>query len=342
MSDTPLAPTRRPWQRYLFLAGAVLLTALGWHFGVGNLASQIGGARHAPLLLMVLLILAGFCIRAWKWHYALGPGQEGVLLFFIAKTAGNWTPGRAGELAPLLLRRHRNARVAAWIGLDRAVEVGWTLGLGVLGVASVGLLSIPVAVCMVAGGVVAAGLAWFVCLGRGTAAAYPPYPPASGGDLTHNGNPSPKRLLEEIPLKARARGWRGRLASMVSRFREELILFGRKTPLIMILTAMAKLTDIYAVILLCDAFGYGVSFLLVCAARCAHGLVSAIPVTPDATGVPFVAAAWLLHAYAAMPYDTLTAALGLELIAINAILWACFCLVSGLRWNKTTNGSSSP
>ena len=298
----------------MFVVGLVLLTFLGWRFGFRNLAGLIQGAAPVPLLLMAALIVAGFWIRAWKWHYALGRGQQGVLLFFLAKTAGNWTPGRAGELAPLLLQRHRNARVAAWIGLDRVVEIAWTLGLGVLGVAALGMLPLPLAVGLVAIAALLSGLAWWWCARAG-----------------------------ESQAPANATGtWRERLGRLVARLREELALFGRKMPLIMLLTATAKLTDVYAVILLCDAFGYGVSFLLVCAARCAHGLVSAIPLTPDATGVPFVAAAWLLHEQAGVPYDTLTAALGLEVLAINAILWACFCLVSGLRMTTTPNGPRTP
>jgi len=274
----------------------------------------MGEARPGPLLAMAGLILAGFWIRAWKWHYAIGAGKQGVLLFFLAKTAGNWTPGRAGELAPLLLRRHRNARVAAWIGLDRLIEVAWTLGLGALGAFALGLFTPAVVGVLILLGAFIVGLVGYAWYRAGRSDAQP------------------------IP-RDREAGWRGRIAHIITQLRRELILFGGKIPLIMIVTAIAKLTDIYAVILLCEAFGYQPSFLLVCAARCAHGLVSANPLTPDATGVPFVAAGWLLHQYASIPGDTLTAALGLEVLVINAILWVCFCLVSGLRLSSTPNGS---
>lgn len=317
MSGDASNPNSARWGRYLFIVGLVLLTALGWHFGFGRLAALVGGARPGPLLAMAGLILAGFWIRAWKWRYALGAGNQGVLLFFLAKTAGNWTPGRAGELAPLLLQRHRNTRVAAWIGLDRVVEIGWTLGLGLLGAVAVQAVSPAVAIALVVLGSLFVGAIGFL------------WSRAAGSDATAHS-------------EERQAGWRGHLLGFARQLRRELVLFGGKLPFVMMLTALAKVTDVVAVILLCEAFGYGASFLLVCAARCAHGLVSAIPVTPDATGVPFVAAAWLLHAHAEIPYDTLTAALGLEVLAINAILWACFCLVSGLRWNSTPNGSHSP
>lgn len=305
MTDATL-PTRRTWGRYLFLVGLALLTVLGWHFGWENLAKLIRGASPVDLGLMTVMIIAGFWIRAWKWHYTLGPGQQGIRLFFIAKTAGNLTPGRAGEFAPLLLRGHRNARVAAWIGLDRIVEVIWTLALGFLGAAAIGLVPWWLVIGGMIAGVLALLIAWRTL-----------------GHIS----------LRDPSVHGKSTTWREKLSAMLQTLRKELVRFGPALPVVMVTTAVAKATDIYAVILLCAAFGHTASFLVVCAARCAHALVSAVPVTPDATGVPFIAAAWCLNTYAAIPYDTLTAALGLEVIVINAILWACFCLVSALPWN---------
>ncbi len=316
MSDVSTAPPRRSWGKYLFLVGLVLISILGWRFGWTNLAGLIQGAALDQLAFMSALILAGFWIRAWKWHRALGPGRQGVRLFFIAKMAGNFTPGRAGELAPLLLTQHRNARVAAWIGLDRLVEVVWTLGLGVLGAAYIGVLPWWSVITMVCGGIAAAVLAYYA-LRRGWF------------------------RYQEVDQAERPMTWWGRAGRLLNNLRDEVTLFGNKMPLIMACTALAKATDIYAVILLCRAFSYDASFLLVSAARCAHALVSAVPVTPDATGVPFIAAAWCLNTYAQIPYDTLTAALGLEVIVINAILWACFCAVSALNWPAEPNDKSA-
>jgi hypothetical protein len=298
--------------RWFLLVGLILLTALGWHFGFRDLGALLRDAKPAPLAIMTILIVAGFWIRAAKWRYVLGPGQQGILLFFLAKTAGNWTPGRAGELAPLLLKRHRSARVAAWIGLDRVVEVAWTLALGLAGVAWLGLVAPWVWIPL---GLVSLTVGVFTYIGlKGRSGEGPADP------------------------EARTEGWRARLVSVLGNIRVELILFARKMPLVMTLTFLAKLTDVYAVVYLCEAFGYAAGILLVCAARCAHGLVSAIPVTPDATGVPYVAAAWFLHQYAGIPFETLTAALALEAIVINAILWACFCLVSTGRWKSPSIG----
>ncbi len=310
MSGDSSGQNRRDWGRYLFFVGLVLLSLLGWYFGWGNLAVLIGDASLSQLSSMALLIAAGFWVRAWKWHYVLGRGEQGVRLFFLAKTAGSFTPGRAGELAPLLLKRHRNARVAAWIGLDRVVEVSWTRGLGLLGGASIGLITWR----RIGVGVVLAAL----CVACGCYL------------LLWQG----RFQFSQGEEKALPSGLRIRLGHFMGRLRQELTLFAVKMPLIMITTALAKVTDIFAVILLCRAFGYEASFLLVAAARCAHALVSAVPVTPDATGIPFIAAAWCLKTYAAIPYDTLTAALGLEVIVINTILWACFFGISAMCWKQ--------
>jgi len=309
-ADSPQKPAGKG--RWFFLVGLILLTALGWHFGFRDLGALLRGAKPAPLALMTLLIVAGFWIRAAKWRYALGSGQQGILLFFLAKTAGNWTPGRAGELAPLLLKRHRNARVAAWIGLDRVVEVTWTLGLGLAGVAWLGLIAPWAWICL---GFAAVALVLFTFFG-----------------LRAGAEEGPSEAGESMDNR------RARMLAVLRNVRMELLIFARKMPVILALTLIAKLTDVYAVVYLCKAFGYSAGFLLVCAARCAHGLVSAIPVTPDATGVPYVAAAWFLHQYAGIPFETLTAALALEAIAINAILWACFCLVSTGRWTTPSTG----
>lgn len=310
MSEASQGSPGRKSGRWFFLVGCVLLSALGWHFGLERIGALLRNAEPAPLIGMAVLIVVGFWARALKWHHALGKGGQGILLFFIAKTAGNWTPGRAGELAPLLLKQHRTARVAAWIGLDRAIEVSLTLGLGLLGAASLGLVSPGAWIILV---VLAAGGSWVLLkLGR--------------VDQETSNTPEP----------ITPSGWRSRLRGAGKSLRLELALFVHKLPVCLGLTVLAKITDVYAVIYLCDAFGYHTGFLLVCAARCAHGLVSAIPVTPDATGVPYVAAAWMLHEYAGIPFEALTTALALEVIAINAILWVCFCLVSAGRWTSTS------
>lgn len=288
-------PARSPWRNGYGLAGAALAAFLIYYFGWEAIYAAASRARPLPLLFMTLLIIAGFWLRAWKWRYALGPGQHGAALFFIAKMAGNWTPGRAGEFSPLLLPKHRSASVAAWILADRLLEIYLTLVFGVAGLAAVDLLSPRAAA--------AAAITLLAAAGAAAAALFWRYP-AQG--------------------PAEAPSWAQKIRAALRTLHHEFRSLGFKSPLIFAITLLAKITDIFAVIVLCRAFDYSASFLLVCAARCAHALVSAIPLTPDATGVPYAAAAYVLHESAAIPYPVLTIALGIEVAIINGVLWSSF------------------
>ncbi len=294
------------WQRYLFLVGLAFAGVLLWYFGWTAIRDAALSARPLPLVAMAALILAGFWIRAFKWRYALGPGSDAIGVFFLAKMAGNWSPGRLGEWSPMLVRKHRTARVFAWILADRVIEVAFTLLLGVLGMAAlnpVGGLPAPLMWCLAG---VAIGVAALLLIG-----------------------------VLGLPERIKWREWLGVLPGPIGRALEavasEARALGGKWFVVLAVTAIAKATDVFAVILLCKAFGYDVSFLLVCAARAAHALVSAIPLTPDATGVPFVAAAYLLHDYGGVPYDVLTVALAFEVAVINLLLWFSFLVASGQR-----------
>ncbi len=295
---TEAAPPRRPrWGRWLIGVGLALYGGLVWHFGAQTLAAELTAARPLPLLGMVALLLAGFALRAWKWRHALGPDRQAVALFFVSRLAGAWSPGRLGELAPLLLPRHRNARVATWILADRLLEAGLTILLGLLALGMLGALSPAwqaVLWAVVLAGAAAGGI-WLLRL-----------PP-----------PQVRELAD-----AQGNGWRNRARALGALLRHEVYRLRGKAWPIVTLTLAAKLTDLYAVVLLCAAFSHAVGFWVVCAARCAHALVAMLPLTPDATGVPFVAAAWWLHEYGGIPYPTLTVALGMEVAIINVMLWA--------------------
>jgi hypothetical protein len=294
--------------RYLYMVGVLLLVYVTIHFGWRSILGPLVSARPGPLSIVCVLLLGGFWVRAWKWGYALGEGKSGVGLFFLSKTAGNFSPGRLGELSPLLLPEHRNARVAAWIVTDRLIEAIFTLFLGLAGVYALGLLSGTMTAGLGAGGIVGVIVGVWVLI-----RVRAPFLPEQAGP-----------------------GGRSRFLRLFGNMQLEVRLLGRRMPIILATTVMGKMFDIWAIIWLCHAFGYEVSFLLVCAARCAHALVSGIPITPDATGVPFVAAAFVLHEKGGIPYPILTAALGAHLILINGLLSFSFLLAArDLRSNPS-------
>lgn len=291
------APVKRgSWQRWLYLVGALLVAGLVYSIGWRPLWEALRAARPGPLALMVVLIVAGFWVRAYKWRYALGPGEHAVGLFFLSKLGGAWSPARVGEFAPLLVRP--SARNAAWIVFDRIVEVWWTLALGLLGVAwLVPAWNVVWAMAGLTYGLLT--LLALVVLAR-------------------------MRIPEGNPEAGGFRGVWGKALRLAATLHGEVQVLRLRLLGVSVLTFVGKLTDIFAVVALCAAFGYDVRFLLVCAARCAHGLLSAVPITPDATGVPYAAQGWLLHAYGGMPLAVITAALALEVLAINLLLYGSF------------------
>ena len=284
------------------LIGIALFLGLLWYFGWQEVRDALLRVRPLPLLAMVVLLIAGFWVRAGKWRYVLGPGTHAVGIFFVSKVGGNLTPGRVGELSPLLLKRFRSARLAAWIVTDRVLELGFTLVLGLVGVAALRLLPMPVVAGLAVAGVLGAmaGL-WLVYRRDFTGRLETRF--TEGG--------IPQRLLRMLGL-----------------LHAETRALGAHMPIVAFITFLGKCLDIWAVQLLLLGFGFDVGFLLICAARCAHGLVSAVPFTPDATGVPFVAAAVVLHEGAGIPYDVLTVALGLEVVVINLLLWTNMALAA--------------
>ncbi len=290
----------KSWTRFLFLIGVAFLGLLIWHFGWKNLIDVLLGVRLMTFLAMLIIITLSFWVRAWKWRYVLGSGKNSVSLFFWAKVAGNFSPGRVGELAPLLSKRHRTPQVAAWIIADRLLEIALTLLLGFLGVWILHLISDLIAAIL-------------ACLGFLFTFI--------GVYLIYRSD-----LLKPLEARLPENSHRKRLVSLLIQLHEETRSLAPKAPLILLVTIAGKILDIYVGVYLCLAFGYDVSFLLMCAARCAHALVSAIPLATDATGVPFAAAAVILHQYAAMPYPALTVALSLEYLFINLILWVSLLL----------------
>lgn len=287
------------WTPLLFIfIGATLLTVLIWHQGWRELLSILVSAKPLPLALLMALLAGGYAIRALKWRIALGPDSQAAQLFFLAKSAGNWTPGRLGEWAPLLMSEHRNARIASWILADRVMEIWMTLSTGLLGVLAIAAAPttsiLTAAIVLVLGTIVGIVLVF----------------------------------VWKPPLPGERWAPRWRLYKLAHLLHAEMRSLGAKTPLLVGITCFAKVMDAWAVMALFSAFGYGVSFLLVCAARLAHALVSASPVTPDSTGLPYVAAAAILHEEAGIPTATLVTALTLEVVLIFGMAHLGHILVS--------------
>lgn len=244
---------------------------------------------------MTGVTVAALWIRAFKWRLVLGRNAGAVGAFFLSKAAGEWSPGRLGELSPLLIRKHRYARMGAWIVVDRILEMAVTLGLGVAGIA---LLQVPNRGLILAlAAITGAGLVLALLL------------------LT-------QRAMF-IALAGRFReGTRARrVTSAVADVSEAVLALRRYAGVAFAITLVAGCIDVWASILLFQSFGWSVSFSLIAAGKGVHAVTSAIPITPNATGVPYLATAVLIHEVGGVPSDVLAAAIALSVVVTNLVFW---------------------
>lgn len=311
------AKHRRNTGLLLWTIGIGLYAACVSYIGWDRLQSAIAGVDVTVFLLMTVATVAGLWIRVLKWRVALGKESGATGAFFLSKAAGEWSPGRIGELSPLALRRHRNARMAAWILLDRILEMGVTLGLGI-----VGLLALKVPqrgfILLIALMLCAALLGLLVLLTRqqfflGIASKF------AEGTIAH------RMLRVLVSLSA------------------ETAAFLRVTPQATLLTIAAGCVDVWVGVLLYQAFDSDVPFALMAAAKGVHAMASAIPITPNATGVPYLATAMLIHEAGGVPSEVLAAAIALSVVVTNLVFWLSFALgIMDVRGTSKRRGTGNP
>ena len=286
--------------RHLWVVGLALYIIFIWYIGWRSIGGALVKVDPGVLLALMAVEAAGLWTRALKWRLTLGPGRSAYHLFFLSKAAGGWSPGRVGELAPLLLRNHRTPRMAAWIVVDRLLEIAATLGLGLIGLIALRqpqhgmvLTTIAALAVLVIGPLfVLTRRTLFIWLaGR-----------SSAGSLVH------------------------RACMLLAAMSDEIFLLGRRIPAASAMTVVASCLDVAVGILLYRSFGFHVGFALLATVQCAHGIASAMPFTPNATGVPYLVAAGLLYTIGGIPKEVLAVAVGLRMVAVNIIFWSSFGL----------------
>ena len=287
---------------YLFVVGLAAYCAVVWYFGWQRVRDELLSADLPMVVLAAAIFVTATWCRAFKWRYALGGGHHALGLFFISKATGNWSPGRLGEFAPMALRRHRTPKIGAWIMLDRVIEIMVTLALGLFGLAVIDLLT-RTQYFLVAGLTVAASVAGMALLTRRSFFLW-----LSG------------RLTDGSIIH--------RTAMLFAAISEELYLFARKLPVVIGITIATKAADLVAVMLIFASIGHRVGFALTAAAKCALAIVSFIPITPAATGVPHGAQAWMMNEVAKVPAEALLVGIGIEVVLLGVTFWTSFGLAS--------------
>jgi len=309
--DAPLL-SRKSRLRYIWILGVALYVIVVWYLGwrrIGNAIASVDPAMLAALVAMLGLALA---VRAMKWRLVLGPGRNALGLFFLAKAAGGSSPGRVGELAPLLLRKHRTPRMGAWIVTDRLLEMAATLGLGLAGLLVLQVPNRGAMVVTVAFALILLVVAPF-CL------------------LTRQG------LFLRVAGRLREGSALMRAATLLATVSGEVRLLRKTVPLVTAVTVLATCLDIGIGRTLYLCFGYSVPFALLAVVQCAHALASAFPFTPNATGLPYLLAAGLLYEMAGLPTDVLAASVGVSLAATAVVFWTAFLL--GIRDLRTLSAA---
>jgi len=302
VEGTPAERRSRP-SRYLFVIGLVAFCAVVWYLGWQKVREELLSADLGLVFLAAAIFVTSTWCRAFKWRYALGGGHHALGLYFISKATGNWSPGRLGEFAPMILRRHRTPKIGAWIMLDRVIEILAALALGLLGLAVIELLT-RTQYFLVALLTVGASVSGIIFLTRRAFFLW-----------------FADRLRKDSILH--------KTAMLFAAISDELYQFSRKLPLIIGITVATKAADIFAVMLIFRAIGHGVGFALTAAAKCALAIVSFIPITPAATGVPHGAQAWMMNEVAAVPPEALLVGIGIEVVLLGVTFWTSFGLASG-------------
>lgn len=292
-----LAPRRR-WMRYVWLIGLLVLAAGVWFLGWDRIRAALSAARWQILLAAVAVDAAALWLRAFKWRYALGTGKGAIGLFFMAKAAGNWSPGRAGEFLPVLLPAYRNSAAASWIVFDMLLEALATIIAGTLGVvlfrAGTNWGYLPVLAGAV---VVILALLWGL---------------------------SRTDFLRRLRPSDGSGGIVGKALSILAVVSGEIAALRTKFPLIGLFTVAAVTLELTANVLLFAAFGWAVPFAAVAMAKCAHGIIAAVPFTPSISGVPYVMTAVLLYQTVGVPYETLIVSLAAKEAFANVVFWTSF------------------
>lgn len=286
--------------RYLWLVGLGLYLLAIWFLGWRDLGEALWRIDLRFIAALMALDAAALWVRVLKWRIALGPGQRATALCFLSKAGGNLTPGRVGELSPLLLPRHRTAKIGAWIVMDRLMEAGTTLTLGLVGLFAVGL-SLRSALFPWIAGVLACVAAVAYALTR-------------------------RRLLKAAARAVRDGSLLQRGLSILASMSGEMARLGSKAPLLSAITFLTKCMDLAVSFLLLLSFGAWVPFAMLALAQCVHVLTSMIPITPNATGIPYAATATFLYQAAGVTTEVLAVAIPVRVISASLVFWPCFWL----------------
>ncbi len=291
-------PRARGVLRFAWIIGLLAFAIALYYVGIGDFLAAMRGADPKWCVATALALLAGQWIRAWKWWVVLGRGEHAVGVHFLSKLGGNYTPGRVGEFAPLLVARHRSHKLAAWIAADRLLEMLCTLVLGIGGIAALGLAQGPG--FLLVSGVMAVACAGLLVFFRHETWVH-----------------TALRLIPRLP-----RGeW---IREMIVSVHEAYRGLQSRMPVAAGITVVASLVDLAGGWALFMAFGYPLPVAILAGVKCLYAVVAAIPWAPAATGLPMLSAAAVWHQAVGVPEATIAAAIALNFALTQIVFWSSF------------------
>jgi len=298
------------WWRYGWLFSVVLYVAVVAWIGWEDVSGALLSADWGWIALTAAMLVGAQWLRVLKWVYVLGEPGKTVAAHFISKVGGNYSPGRVGEFAPLLMPTHRSAKMGAWVTLDRLLEILATLCAGALGFAAIRLENRAVWIVFSLGCVLAGVLFLYVLSRQGWQ----------------------RRLADRFPEGTKRR----RLLELLAAIGGETRLLMAKLPGVVVLTGFCVFLDVALGFALFYAFGYDAGLALLAVCKMVYAFISVIPVTPPATGVPMLSAAGMLNQFAGIPFDTIAAAVAVNFALANIVLWSSAGLALGFRYKPAS------
>lgn len=286
------------WLRYAWVVGLLVYVAAVYFTDGASVIASLRAVHPGWVAALFAILMAGQWLRAYKWRVVLGPGKQAIGVHFLSKLGGNYTPGRIGEFAPLFLREHRSAALAAWIAADRILEILCTLIFGIGGVAAIGLSQGPALIVLVVG------------LGIGCTLF-----------IVFLGHPAWVNAVARILPAC------GRLQLIHDALRAVQQAYGAirpRMPVAAFITIVAAAIDIAAGLTLFMAFGYALPFMLFAGIKCLYAIVAAIPWAPPASGLPMLSAAAVIHEAGNVPESVIIAAVGVNVVVTQAVFWLSF------------------
>jgi len=145
----------------------IILSRTPW----SEVADALKRVSLSQCALGLCILVGAQLLRTLKWRMALRGEHtygEVVYLYFFSKAAGAMSPGRVGELAPLLTQPFRSGKVAALLVVDRAMEAAATIVIGLCAMLFLGssdarilVASVVLLTCFASGLILLSRTAWW-------------------------------------------------------------------------------------------------------------------------------------------------------------------------------------